>query len=69
MNDKTIILLLFLCIVFLAGVVLYQQIVFRSGIQSKIRKISGKLKEVTDTDSNERIMVFTDNKELMELAA
>lgn len=69
MNDTTIIYFLSLCIVFLVGIVLYQQIIFRSGFLSKIREISGKLKEITDTDSGERIMVFTGNKELMELAA
>lgn len=50
-------------------VILYQQFVFRTGIQAKLQKISGKLKEISDTDSDERIMVFTENKELMELAA
>lgn len=69
MSDAAIIFFLFLCILLLAGIVLYQQFVFHSDIQTKIRKISDKLKEITDTDSDERIMVFTENKELMELAA
>ena len=69
MSDATIIFFLLLCIVLLVGIVLYQQFVFHSGIQAKIHKISSKLKEITDTDSDERIMVFTENKELMELAA
>ena len=34
-----------------------------------MRKISGKLKDITDTDSDERIIIFTENQELMELAA
>lgn len=69
MSDATIIFFLTLCIVFLIRVVLYQQFVFRSGIQAKLRKISMKLNEIIDTDSDERIMVFTENKELIELAA
>ena len=69
MSDATIIFFLILCIVFLIGVFFYQQFVFRKGIQTKLRKISGKLKEIIDIDSDERIMVFTENKELMELAA
>lgn len=69
MSDATIIFFLSLCIIILFGVVLYQQFVFRTGIQTKLRKISGKLKEITDTDSGERIMVFTGNRELIELAA
>lgn len=68
MSDATIIFFLTLCIVFLICVVLYQQFVFRSGIQAKLRKISMKLNEIIDTDSDERIMVFTENKELIELA-
>lgn len=69
MSDATIIFFLSLCIVLLICVVLYQQFAFRTGIQAKLRKISRKLKEISDTDSDERIMVFTGNKELMELAA
>lgn len=69
MSEEVIIFFLILCVAFLAGIVLYQQFAFRSGIQAKIRGISGKLKEINDTDSDERIMVFTGNKELMELAA
>ncbi len=69
MSDATIIFFLSLCIVLLICVVLYQQFVFHTGIQEKLHKISGKLKEISDTDSDERIMVFTGNKELMELAA
>lgn len=69
MSEQTIIFFLLICIALLIGVILYQQFAFRSGIQTKLRKISGKLKEITDTDSDKRVMVFTENKELMELAA
>lgn len=69
MSEPTIIFFLLICIVILLITVLYQQFAFRTGIQKKIQKISGKLKEITDTNSSERVMVFTENKELMELAA
>ena len=69
MSEQTIIFFLLICIALLIGVILYQQFAFRSGIQTKLRKISGKLKEITDNDSAESVMVFTENKELMELAA
>ena len=69
MSEPTIIFFLFICIVILLITVLYQQFIFRTGIQKKIQKISGKLKEITDTNSSECVMVFTENKELMELAA
>lgn len=69
MSDTTMIFFLSLCIVFLICVVLYQHIAFRTGIQANLRKISERLKEISDTDSSEQIMVFTENRELMELAA
>lgn len=69
MSEPTIIFFLLICIAILIITVLYQQFIFRTGIQKKIQKISEKLKEITDTNSSERVMVFTENKELMELAA
>lgn len=69
MSEPTIIFFLLICIVILLITVLYQQFAFRTGIQKKIQKISENLKEITDTNSSERVMVFTENKELMELAA
>lgn len=68
MSDGAIIFLLVLCIIVLVSIVLYQQFTFRTGIQTKLKEISEKLREITDTDSDEKILVFTDNKELMELA-
>lgn len=69
MSDATIIFLLSVCIVVLICIVLYQQFAFKTGIQSKLKKIGQKLEEIQDTDSDENIMVFTDNKVLMDLAA
>lgn len=68
MSEASIIFLLSLCIVFLIGIVFYQQIVYRKEIQMKLRSIHVKLKEIIVTDSDERIMVFTENKELIALA-
>lgn len=58
-----------LAVAVLAVVVLYQQFSYRMGTQKKIREIHRKLKEIQDEESSERVMVFTDNKELMELVA
>ncbi len=69
MTKDVIIFFLCLGILFLLGIVLYQQVVFRTGIQAKLKSIHKKLKEIMDNDSDERIMVFTENPELMELAA
>lgn len=69
MNNAPIVFLLFVCTAVLAGIVLYQQFAFRSGMQRQLKQISRKLAEIQDTDSNEYVMNFTDNKALMELLA
>lgn len=69
MDHTGILFFLCLCILVLCGIVSYQQFVFRTGTQAKLRSIHKKLREIADTDSDERIMVFTDNQELRELAA
>lgn len=67
MNDKTIIFFLLVIIVALIFVVLYQRFVFTKGTQTKLKQISQKLEEILESDSDEKVMVFTDNKMLMEL--
>lgn len=69
MSDATIIFFLSVCIVVLICIVLYQQFAFRTGTQGKLKQIGQKLEEIQDTDSDENVMVFTDNKVLMDLAA
>ena len=69
MNNAPIVFLLLVCTVVLTGIVLYQQFAFRSGMQRQLKQISRKLAEIQDTDSDEYVMNFTDNKDLMELLA
>jgi len=69
MSDAAILFFLSACIVALTGVVLYQRFAFRSGTQRKLKDISRKLEEIQDTGSDQNVMVFTDNKVLMDLAA
>lgn len=69
MSDETVMLFLSFVILFLLCILIYQQLAFRTGIQKSLREIHEKLKEILNTDSDERVMVFTENKELMELAA
>ena len=42
-------------------IIVYQQFVFHNGTKAKIHEISSKLKELLDTDSDEKVTVFTDN--------
>ena len=69
MSDAAIIFFLSICTGVLTSIVIYQQFVFQRVTQAKLRAISGKLEEIIKTDSDEQIMIFTENKELMELAA
>ncbi|MDE6601366.1 MAG: sensor histidine kinase [Lachnospiraceae bacterium] len=69
MNTDIMIFVLSLLATVLAAVVLYQQLVFRTGTQKKLREMHQRLKGILDENSGERVMVFTENKELMELAA
>lgn len=69
MNSALLLFFLSVCIVLLLGIVIYQQYAFRRGTQRKLKEISRKLEEILNTESCESVMVFTDNKALMELAA
>ena len=68
MNNE--IILFFLCICICSAdlyYLVYQQFVFRRGIQKQLKEISQKLEKIQDTDSDENIMMFTDEQALMEL--
>lgn len=67
MSDDTILFFLAVAVVILCCIVCYQRFVFKKGIQEKIRSINVKLEEILDTDSDEKVMVFTDNIVLMGL--
>lgn len=69
MSHETLVFLLILCIALLAAVICYQRIAFHTGIQRQLKQIHETLKRIADTDSDESVMIFTDNRELMELAA
>lgn len=68
MSEATIIFFLSICAAILVCVIIYQQFVFRTGIQAKLNGISQKLEEILDKDSDEKVMVFTDNPSLISLA-
>lgn len=68
MSEATIIFFLSICVAILVCVIVYQQFAFRTGTQAKLNGINQKLKEILDTDSDEKVMVFTDNPSLISLA-
>ena len=67
MRDQTILFFLLLVIAVLAFVILYQRFAFRRGIQIQLIQISRKLEDIAESDSDEKVMVFTDESALMEL--
>ena len=67
MSRDTVIFFLIICIIVLSLVVIFQHITFRRGIQEKLKQITLNLSEILDTDSDKKVMVFTDNKVLMDL--
>ena len=69
MNNEPLLFFLFFMIVILTAIIVYQQFSFHMGTQSQIRQISQKLKEIIETDSGEQLMLFTGNRELIELSA
>lgn len=69
MDERAILLILVVIIFCLSLVILYQWCVFRRGIQAELRKVNAKLKEIAETGSDEKVMIFTDNSVLMELGA
>ena len=68
MSGQSIIFFLICVIILLIAVICYQQFVFNKGIQGKLKKISESLSGILDKDSDEKVMVFTDNKALMNLS-
>lgn len=67
MSELSIIFFLVCAIVLLLAVVFYQRFVFGRGIQAKLRTISEKLSDILERDSDEKVMVFTEQKVLMHL--
>lgn len=49
------------------GIVCYQQFTYRRGVRAQLLQISRELRDIMDSDSEEKIMLFTDNRALQEL--
>ena len=69
MNSTISIVFLSILTGFLLFIVVYQQLGQQAGMRRSLREISGKLQEIMETGSDERVYVFTEEKELQELAA
>ncbi|MDE7269447.1 MAG: sensor histidine kinase [Acetatifactor sp.] len=68
MSDGAILFILICVIIILLFIVLYQQFIYTKGIQAKLKKITRELSDIVESDSDQKVMVFTDNKTLMDLS-
>ena len=69
MSAEAVIFLLAAVIFVLLALVACQQFAFRTETQKKLREISEKFKEILDENTDEKVMVFTGDKTLADLAA
>ena len=69
MNEGIIILILSIVAMVLAGIICYQQFAFRKGIKAQLLQISQELAGAVDSDSEEKVMIFTDSRAVQELCA
>lgn len=67
MNGNMAVLFLACIILLLLAVVCWRQFVFRRDMQEKLNKISEKLSDILEKDSDEKVMVFTEQQALMDL--
>lgn len=68
MSETVIIFFLASVVLLLVGIVVYQRFVFTRGIPAELEKMAKKLSEIITQDRDEKVMVFTDNKVLMDLS-
>lgn len=68
MSEQVIIFFLAGIVFLLILIVVYQRIMFHRGIPAELEKMAKKLSDVLDQDRDEKVMVFTDNKVLMDLS-
>ena len=67
MREGLIIFFLTDAVMILLFIVIYQHFIYTKSMQAKLEKISRELSALLENDSDEKIMVFTDNGTLMEL--
>ena len=67
MSEKLLLFFLIGVIILLLVILFYRQFLFVRGMRANLKKISEKLSDILDQDSDEKIMVFTDDKALQDL--
>jgi len=67
MRDSLIIFFMACIIILLLIIIFYQKFVFKNGIKSELEKVCQKLSDILEKGTDEKVMVFTDNKIIMDL--
>ncbi len=68
MSGQAIIFFLFFCAAAFIFILCFRQTLYRSGMRKEISGITRELKKILDEDRDSYLTVFTDKKEMMELA-
>ena len=68
MSGQAIIFFLFFCAAAFIFILCFRQTLYRSGMRKERSGITGELKKILDEDRDSYLTVFTDKKEMMELA-
>ena len=68
MSGQAIFFFLFFCAAAFIFILCFRQTLYRSGMRKEISGITGELKKILDEDRDSYLTVFTDKKEMMELA-
>ncbi|WP_058302477.1 sensor histidine kinase [Gorillibacterium timonense] len=69
MSESTLLFFMSGCVLVLLVLLVYQQLALRKGTEAHLMDMCRKVNDILDRDSDEKVMVFTSNKALMELAA
>ena len=67
MSEKLLLFFLIGIVILLLVIILYRQFLFARGMQANLKKISEKLSDILEQDSDEKVMVFTDDQALQDL--
>lgn len=67
MKDSLIIFFMACIIILLSSIIFYQKFVFKKGIKSELEKVCQKLSDILEKGTDEKVMVFMDNKIIMDL--
>lgn len=67
MRYNLIIFFMMCIIILLSCIIFYQKFIFKKGINTELEELCQKLSDILENNTDEKVMVFTDNKIIMDL--